>query len=96
MPLLTLQELTKNSKKPLAGPDWGCCRNVGAGNWTDWTFKPGEWNDCGRKDEHWRQLLRKVEDMGKNMTGLIIIFALGGVFLLLIMELMRRDMTCLA
>ncbi len=44
----------EESNKPLVGPDWGGLRDMGAENWTDWTFKPGEWNDCGRKDEHWR------------------------------------------
>lgn len=53
----------EESKKPLAGPDWDRRRDMGAENWTAWTFKPGEWNDCGRKDEHWRQLLCKVKDM---------------------------------
>lgn len=58
----------------IAGPDWGGRRDMNADElWTDWVFKPEEWNDCGRKDHPWRQFLCKVEDLGLNLAGFIVV-----------------------
>ena len=32
------------------------------------SFKPGEWNDCGRKDERGRQIMCKLTDIGNKLN----------------------------
>jgi len=71
--------IDNGGKKSLAGSDWGGRRDVSAGIWADWTFIPEEWNDYGRKDEHWRQFLCRLEDLGMNLTGFIVTCVLLGV-----------------
>lgn len=39
------------------------------------TFKPGEWNDCGRKDEWGRQIMCKVDDF-KAWSPMIFVISL--------------------
>ena len=53
------------NEKSIAGSDWGGRLNTGKSvhTWTNHvSFRPAEWNDCGRKDERLRQVLCKVED----------------------------------
>lgn len=62
-PLETLKDSI--DEKSIAGSDWGGRLNTSNKDhiWTTHvSFRPAEWNDCGRKDEHLRQILCKVED----------------------------------
>lgn len=80
-------------KRSLAGLDWGGRRDMNAGNWTDWTFKPGEWNDCGRRDERFRQLLCKLEDLGMNLAGFIVICVLLTISAILLLGFLGWGLT---
>jgi len=72
----------------LAGPDWGGRYNADAGLWTDWTFEPGQWNDCGKTDDRWRQFLCILEDLGMDCVGFIVACVLGGLVIMVILALM--------
>ena len=46
------------------------------------SFKPGEWNDCGRKDEWGRQIMCKVDDL-KAWSPMVFVISLILVAILL-------------
>lgn len=67
IPKGSLAETSHNGlgEKSIAGPSWGGRLNTSNTDHiltTHVSFSPAEWNDCGRKDEHLRQVLCKVED----------------------------------
>ena len=53
-------------------PNWGGrLRNINGPDGKDMhtmhaSFRPGEWNDCGRKDERGRQIMCKLENIGNK------------------------------
>ena len=61
------------------------------------SFKPGEWNDCGRKDERGRQIMCKLENIGNKfydfwtsspmlarLSLVLVGIVLNGLFILLL------------
>ena len=47
------------------------------------SFKPGEWNDCGRKDEWGRQIMCKMDDL-KAWSSIVFVMSLISVGIVLI------------
>lgn len=58
----------------LAGLDWGGRRDLDGGYWTGCTFKPGEWNECGRRDDRWSQISSHLEHSGMGLAGLVFLW----------------------
>ena len=50
------------------------------------SFKPGEWNDCGRKDEWGRQMMCSVDDLkARSPVGFVLSLMLAAISLLCIL-----------
>ena len=50
------------------------------------SFKPGEWNDCGRKDELGRQMMCSVDDLkARSLVGFVLLLILVAFSLLCIL-----------
>ena len=73
--------------KSILGSDWGGFLSKPADFKTLTEFDPGEWDDCGRKDDYWRQLCCKLDDWGTwaryfgRDDGALIMFITGAVLL---------------
>ena len=50
------------------------------------SFKPGEWNDCGRKDEWGRQMMCSVDDLkARSLVGFVLLLVLVAISLICIL-----------
>ena len=50
------------------------------------SFQPGEWNDCGRKDEWGRQMMCSVDDLkARSLVGFVLSLILAAISLLCIL-----------
>ena len=89
--------------KSITTPTWGGrLRDINGPDGKDMhtthtSFKPGEWNDCGRKDERGRQIMCKLENIGdkfydfwtsspvlSRLSLVLVGIVLNGLFILLL------------
>ena len=93
-----IQSLPANNEDSggIAEPDWGGRHDMDAGLWIDWTYEPGEWNDCGRRDDYWRQCLCRMEDVGMNYAGFIVTCVLLGVIVFVVFGFVCWRYCCLS
>lgn len=76
--------------KSITNPTWGGrLRDInGPDMFTEHvSFKPGEWNDCGRKDEWGRQIMCKVDDL-KAWSPVILVMSIILVAVVLVAMLL--------
>ena len=76
-----------HKENSILSPDWGGLLYKPGEFITFTEFDPGEWNDCGRRDDYWRQFCCKLDDWGTwaqyfgRDDGATITFILGATLL---------------